>query len=116
MKPQDIDKIANLVVGSLSGAPGAGLLGCGSVTSAVDYDAAQCVGEQLFACTDGYECGGMADFTCCQGFECLAEFDCPGGAMFGCGGDLNFACPQVAFTCGAGDTFKPTGEFCDRPI
>ena len=114
MNLQDIDKIANLVVGSLSGSPGAGLLGCGAVSSTQSYDPL-CERPDIFNCAEGYECGGLADFTCCDAFECL-DFYCPGTANFGCGGDIAYFCPEGAgFTCGGPDNFHPTFDYCVIP-
>ena len=113
MRPQDIDKIATLVVGSLAGTPGAGLLGCGSITSGQQYEAL-CVRPELFACTEDYECGGLARFACCDGFECSTDFDCPGPSLFGCGGYVNFTCHPEGFACG-GESFVPTWGGCMLP-
>ena len=112
MKAQDIDKIANLVVGSLSGAPGAGLLGCGAVSSGQTYDPL-CNDPAIFVCTpqEAYACGGQARFSCCAGFECPTVFDCPGPALFACLNQEQFICPRT-FDCGAQDTFEPTSAFC----
>jgi hypothetical protein len=89
MKPQDIDKIANIVVGSLSGsAAGAGLLGCGAISSAQDYELNECTdpSDPFFECgVPSFECGGNGIFTCCVGFDCTIGFTCPGPAIFGCG-------------------------------
>ena len=113
MKPQDIDKIANLVVGSLSGVPGAGLLGCGAISSGQTYDPL-CNNPDIFVCTPtaSYECGGAARFSCCAGFECTSDFYCPGPALFYCFNFEQFHCPGT-FVCGAQDTFSPRTSFCE---
>ena len=80
MKPMDIDGIANAVVANLSG--GSGLLGCGSISSAQDYD------PSIFACTGEYECGGAAVFACTEAFTCNNEFFCT--LLFGC--QCDFGC------------------------
>lgn len=62
MNPTDVDKIAEAVVGALSGgAPG--LLGCGAVSSATDFST-----DELFCGT--FECGGMGEFACNVRFGC----------------------------------------------
>lgn len=118
MRPQDVDKIANLVVGSLAGAPGSGLLGCGSVTSAEDYDLTECTdpNEPFFVCDSGgdYACGGLARFLCCAGFVCDTSFTCPGPSRFGCANSETFFCPE-SFVCGDQDTFDPTSGLCGLP-
>ena len=118
MRPQDIDKIANLVVGSLSGVPGAGLLGCGSVTSGQDFDIVICTDPTapFFFCDDGgsYECGGEARFLCCAGFVCETDFVCPGPSRFGCASSEDFLCAE-SFVCGEQDTFDPTSGLCGLP-
>ena len=118
MRPQDIDKIANIVVGSLSGsAAGAGLLGCGSVSSTQDYELNECEdpADPFFACNDsGFQCGGLGLFTCCVGFDCLTRFVCPGPALFNCGNSEQFMCYQT-FECAPLDTFEPTAGVCGLP-
>ena len=115
MRPQDIDKIANLVVGSLSGAPGAGLLGCGAVSSGQAYDPL-CNDPSIFVCTpvESFECGGEARFSCCAGFECTTDFYCPGPNLFACLNQQQFICPTT-FVCGAQDSFEPTSSYCGTP-
>lgn len=70
MKPADIDRIANAVVGGLAGRE-AGLLGCGAISSTEAYG---CPAE--YAC-DPYECGGQGEFSCSNDFVCHTLFDCP---------------------------------------
>ena len=115
MNPQDIDKIANAVVGSLVGT-GPGLLGCGDWSGMSLYDV------QVFACTGQFDCRG---FSCLQVFDCVnvyvvrdgfwpdaceesdgrcpADFTCTGayGVNFGYGG-----CKVSAYVCPC-----PYGEF-----
>ena len=93
MRPQDIDKIANLVVKALAASPETGLLGCGSMSSTAEY-APDCTWNNPYECgAGGYECGVAALFSCdifycgegsyvfmCGGpFTCEAEFHCWGG-------------------------------------
>lgn len=105
MKPQDIDKIASVVVESLSGAPG--LLGCGSFTNRQRYDGPQ--GE----CEVNYQCGGLGEFYCCYGFDCIAGFACPGNAAYACRNDEMFHCLAI-FTCD--QNFTGTLTFCPPPL
>jgi hypothetical protein len=119
MRPQDIDKVANLVVGSLANAGGIGILGCGSVTEQQAFNPAQeCDVEPFyFVCDEGsdYDCGGLGDFHCCDGFTCTTDFNCPGDARFTCPTDQDFNC-LGEFSCGtAGDTFALTSNFCGLP-
>lgn len=117
MRPQDIDKVANLVVGSLAGASGAGILGCGAISSAQDYDPSRdCVETPFYyTCETGqYECGGQGNFDCCDGFTCDNDFYCPGEARFACPNDQQFSCPET-FQCGGADTFLVTIQFCGLP-
>ena len=97
MKPQDIAKIADVVVASLAGAPGAGLLGCGSVSSTVAYD------HPGGLCEANYACGGLAAFTCWMGFGCPEGFICAPEASFTCGA-YRFVCTAndggTGFSCG----------------
>jgi len=85
MRPQDIEKIANSVVGSFSGTASVSA-GCGSASSTVEY---MCDGFD-FACQSTYECGGAGNFTCgttfpfdcVEIFGCASAFDCP--VIFNC--------------------------------
>lgn len=115
MRPQDVDKIANLVVGSLTGTPGFGLLGCGAISSGQNYELNECTDPNapFLVCDDGgtYECGGQGNFLCCAGFTCTTTFTCPGPAPFGCLNGQQFVCANT-FTCGEQDTFAPTSGLC----
>ena len=109
MKPQDIDKIANLVVGSLAAAPGVGILGCGSVSSSQDYDPA-CTPNAPFQCgAGGFECGHMGLFTCGAAFDCTPT----GTDMFICDQDRGFFCGEV-FSCNPQGLFWPTATLPPR--
>ena len=89
MRPQEIDKIANLVVKALATSPEAGLLGCGSLSSTTEY-ATDCT---PFTCgAGGYECGVAALFSC-DFFFCGAE-----GGVFVC--DDAFACDGECYCYG----------------
>jgi hypothetical protein len=117
MKPQDIDKIANVVASSLAGSRVPGLLGCGAISNAQDYELNECTdpSQPFFTCDNaGYECGGAGQFLCCEGFDCLSAFYCPGVEIFGCGNDREFNC-LASFQCGAADTFNLTSGLCDLP-
>jgi hypothetical protein len=78
MRPQDIEKIANSVVGAFTG-PTQASAGCGAISSAESYECAT-----GFTCgLVGYECGGQATFSCaptatftCLSFNCPSSFDC----------------------------------------
>ena len=59
MKPQDADRIANAVVGSLAGARDAGLLGCGAISSTVYYTWQPGCTTGV-GCEASYECGGKS--------------------------------------------------------
>jgi len=87
MKPQDIEKIANVVVGAMAGARDAGLLGCGSLSSTQSYSAAP---DEI--CTPLYYCGGRGAFSCSSGFTCEG-FSCPPPEPFTCGG--TFTCEPL---------------------
>jgi hypothetical protein len=105
MKPQDIDKIANLVVGSLAAAPGVGILGCGAVSSTVAYDPInECTDVAPFVCDVNYECGGQAQFSCTGGFNCTPTV----GNEFRCDEGTGFYCGLESFTCSPLERFTPT--------
>jgi len=92
MKAEHVEEIANLVVAGLASGPGAGLLGCGAISSTQPFDCP----EPSYECTDGYECGGQATFSCTavDTFTCLSGFACgqPGAPSgFSC---VDFSCPQ----------------------
>ena len=91
MKAQDIDRIANAVVGSLAGARDAGLLGCGAISSTVYYTWQPGCTTGV-GCEASYECGGQELFTCCAGFACLNSFRCPEPAGFWCQSETLFTC------------------------
>lgn len=108
MKPQDIDKIANIVVESLGGGPAPGLLGCFSITSTERYY------HPPGDCKGLFQCGGLGDFLCCETFGCPQGFVCPGPARFNCLNEEAFTCAPTGFTCGT-DTFTSTVSFCPPP-
>lgn len=84
MRPKDIERIADSVVGAF-GKPTRASAGCGDVSS-----------TDLFECVDfgcgfagAYECGGAGDFICfaftCElvgGFECATAFTCEAMVQF----------------------------------
>lgn len=73
MRPQDIEKIANSVVGAF-GRPVRASAGC---AGASDPQSFQCTGD-AYDCSQGYVCGGEGSFTCDQGFVCSGDFSCEG--------------------------------------
>ena len=74
MHPQEIEKIAQGVVGAFSpGCDPTVKAGCGAFSNPNAYDCA------LFSCGDDYECGQAAVFTCSEDFTCAQSFFC------GCG-------------------------------
>ena len=96
MRPTDVDKIASAVVSTLSGSD-PGLLGCGSVSSAQQFDV------DNLECDPSYQCGGAAPFLC------LFEFDCGSGpGPFYCGPSgpttIEFECPRQ-FSCDTAGAF-----------
>ena len=109
MRPQDIDKIASVVVGSLAGVRDAGLLGCGAISNPVQYDWPSCPTPANFDCGASYECGGVALFTCCENFTCSSGFVCPNPAGFWCQNDVMFTCAP-GFECGS--AFEMTAQCC----
>ena len=71
MKAGDINSIASAVVASLAGQD-PGVLGCGAVSSTIEFDA-----PPVYACTGEYECGGAAWFNCeGQVYNCVNDFLC----------------------------------------
>ncbi|NLS78256.1 MAG: hypothetical protein GXY76_13450 [Chloroflexi bacterium] len=105
MKPQDIDKIANVVVGSLAGASGAGVLGCGSISNTQDYDPL-CTANAPFQCVGAYECGWQGMFTCGSSFSCAPTT----GNLFLCDEGTGFLCGQGAFSCTPQEAYWPTAQ------
>ena len=106
MNPQDIDRIANAVVNSLAG-PGPGLLGCGAVSSTIQYFT-----DEELDCTD-YQCGGRADFGCCEGFACSLAFWCD-GASFACNWGAGFECADQ-YSCLDHNPYYPSWWVCPPP-
>ncbi len=105
MKPQDIDKIANVVVGSLAAAQGVGILGCGSISSTQDYDPIDdCTANNPFECVVAYDCGHAGMFSCANGFTCAPTT----GNLFRCDEGDGFLCGGEAFSCVPGEAFWPT--------
>ena len=105
MRPQDIDKIANVVVNSLAGT-GPGLLGCGAISATdqfVTFDQLEC---------GTYECGGQAGFGCCAGYTCRESFFCFFTATFACQSSLLFTCP-IGFGC-EHVNYGVTNDLCGR--
>ena len=83
MRPQDIEKIANSVMGAFS-RPTRASAGCTGVSDPQEFE---CI--EYYNCQSDYECGGVATFRCavegfaCQEFFCqTGPFDCVIG--FGC--------------------------------
>lgn len=96
MRPQDIERIADSVMGAFI-RPTRASAGCGDVSS-----------TQSFSCPDfgcgfgepSYECGGAADFKC-------TGFGCSPTALFGC--DDLFSCSAgYAYTTTTTTTFPST--------
>ena len=74
MRPQDIEKIANSVVGAFS-QPSRASAGCGAISSTQEYD---CSTGYYCQSEAGYECGGQASFDCTmESFSCVDGFNCP---------------------------------------
>jgi len=71
MRPQDIERIAQGVVASLSQAQGGGVrTGCGNFS----YPEYTC--PESYSCEVNYECGGLAQFYCPLVFNCDNGFQC----------------------------------------
>ena len=88
MRPQDIERVANSVMGSL-GRPTRASAGCGGVSSPDTYGC-----DTSYSCqVTTYECGGAGVFACTmEGFDCPSMFDCPGPDMFSC--DCGYTMPE----------------------
>ena len=72
MRPQDIEKIANSVVGAF-GRPVRASAGCSGVS---DPQAYSCSGDP-YDCSPNYVCGGQGSFSCdAEGFDCANNFTC----------------------------------------
>ena len=70
MRPQDIEKIAQNVVGSFSQADSV-RAGCGAFSNPEAYTCPD------FGCQSNYECGEAGNFTCSgSNFTCLEGFFC----------------------------------------
>jgi hypothetical protein len=71
MRPQDIEKIANSVVGAF-GRPVRASAGCAGVSDPQTFSC-----SQTYDCSGGYACGGQGVFTCVAvGFQCDGNFVC----------------------------------------
>ena len=77
MRPTDVDKIAEAIVGSLAGSD-PGLLGCGAISSPIAFEV------DYLACGT-FECGGVAPFDC--------------NVVFGCGATNGAANAVMPFFC-----------------
>ena len=107
MRPTDVDKIAEAIVGSLAGSE-PGLLGCGAISSPTGFEV------DLLQC-GVFECGGLAPFDCNLRFGCgtvnpsgaVMAFFCP--ENFGCDqGYQTQVCVRVdAFGCDLNAAFLP---------
>ena len=86
MRPTDVDKIAEAIVGSLAGSD-PGLLGCGAISSPIGFEV-----DTLLCGT--FECGGIAPFDCNLRFSCGISNGAPNGPSA-------FYCPEN-FGCDAG--------------
>ena len=92
MRPTDVDKIAEAIVGSLAGSD-PGLLGCGAISSPIGFEV-----DYLVCGT--FECGGLAPFDCNMRFGCgtngavtaVMTFFCP--ENFGCDPGYTLICPS----------------------
>ena len=85
MRPTDVDKIAEAIVGSLAGSD-PGLLGCGAISSPIRFEV------DLLQCGT-FECGGVA------AFDCNLRFGC--GTNNEAGAVMSFFCPEN-FGCDTG--------------
>ncbi len=103
MKPQDIARIANSVVGSVGIARDAGLLGCGAISSPVQFDTG------ILSCLPNYQCGGAGLFTCCEDFACASAFACPGPDGFRCDIERTFSCGSLFDAPGCAAAYIPEG-------
>jgi hypothetical protein len=72
MRPQDIEKIEQGVVGAFSQAgEGSIKAGCGAFSNPQAYECAD------FSCIANYECGEMGNFSCAAAeFSCTEGFFC----------------------------------------
>ena len=75
MRPQDIEKIANSVVG-VFGRPIRASAGCAGVSDPQAFDCSE------YDCSVTYICGGQGTFSCGTNFGCVGDFTC----------DSNFDC------------------------
>ncbi len=81
MRPQDIERIANSVMGAFTG-PSQASAGCGSFSSTQEFT---CSTGYFCQLAQGYNCGGQALFECLtEGFGCIENFECP----------TSFSCPS----------------------
>ena len=86
MRPTDVDKIAEAIVGSLAGSD-PGLLGCGAISSPIAF-------EVDYLTCGTFECGGVA------AFDCNLRFGCGDNNVVGAIGS-NFFCDD-SFGCDTG--------------
>ena len=70
MRPQDIEKIANSVVG-VFGRPIRASAGCSGVSDPQTFDCGD-----TYDCSVTYVCGGQGTFTCDESFVCGGTFRC----------------------------------------
>ena len=78
MRPQDIEKIANSVVG-VFGRPIRASAGCAGVSDPQTFDC-----SETYDCSVTYICGGQGTFSCGTNFGCGGDFTC----------DSNFDCTE----------------------
>jgi hypothetical protein len=81
MRPQDIEKLANSVMGAVA-QPTRASAGCGSVSSTQEFSCTQT--DYTCGPTASYACGGPAAFTCPGTYDCVLDFTCPD--LFSCSG------------------------------
>ena len=71
MRPQDIEKIAEGIVSSLSRSQcKETVAGCGGFSDPQQYNCPD------YSCSSDYECGGAAGFGCTPSFDCNQGFFC----------------------------------------
>ena len=76
MRPQDIEQIANRVIGAL-GTPVQASAGCSGVSDPQPYTCGELrFVDNSYGCECTYECGGAGSFDCVEYFVCNDTFTC----------------------------------------